>query len=129
MSAAEHRHPMVYRKNGSLSEDYISINVKAWRIAAAFLATLATIVGTIYVTVVWIAAPHLKEVIRSADAPIYELIKIENERMDKHLLDIASKVPMMASADSRLLYIEQEIDKLQERTLGCCEEHAKAAKQ
>lgn len=112
------RHPVVYNQNGSIRNDFLSINVRTITVIAAFVAALATIVGTTYGAVVFVAAPRMREEIRLLDAPLADRIALEEKRMTMHELQVAEKSLGYMTRDEvqrEVTHLQIEIAGLRER--------------
>lgn len=103
------RAPMSTHINGSLLRGYVSTNFRIWQVALSWITKLAAIVGTTYVTVVSVAAPHFREAIREIDAPLEARITLEEKRMDRHELQVAERALDYMTREE----IQREINRLQ----------------
>ena len=95
--------------NGSLMRGYVSTNFRIWQIALSWIVKLCAIVGTTYVTVVSVAAPHFREAVREIDAPLEARITLGEKRMDRHELQVAERALAYMTKEE----IQREINRLQ----------------
>ena len=103
------RAPMSAHINGSLLRGYVSTNFRIWQIALSWIVKLCAIVGTTYVTVVSVAAPHFREAVREIDAPLEARITLGEKRMDRHELQVAERALAYMTKEE----IQREINRLQ----------------
>ena len=105
----QQRSPISTHINGSLMRGYVSTNFRIWQIALSWIVKLCAIVGTTYVTVVSVAAPHFREAVREIDAPLEARITLGEKRMDHHELQVAERALAYMTKEE----IQREINRLQ----------------
>mgnify|MGYP006921454488 CR=1 FL=1 len=97
------RSPVSTQINGSVLKGYINTNFKVWQVALSWILKLSSVVATVYLATVWVAAPRFREEVRELDAPLSIRMELSEKRMDRHELEIAVK--------SSAYYTKEEINR------------------
>lgn len=109
------RAPFTWLKNDKRVNDYLLINIKAWKAVAGLCIAAGAILGTLHTTMVYVYEPRLRQTIQEQIRPLSLELATERAVMQEHLLDEARKQGdsvRRAELDAKLERIESKLDAL-----------------